>query len=109
VNVGTMRDQVTIQRYTKSRDPYGQEVQTWADLVTLQFADLHHVSGREAVVAKQMHAEATHKVVTRYVVEVKPQDRILYKGRVFNILDANDVDELHKTYELLCTEVIAGP
>ena len=108
MNVGTMRDRVTIQRATETRDAYGQSIQSWTTVGT-QFADLHHVSGREAVNALQVKAECTHKVTLRYVVPIKPQDQLLFGTRVFKILDANDVDELHKTYELLCTEVITPP
>lgn len=108
MNVGTMRDRVTIQRGTDTRDAYGQPITTWATVGTY-YADLHHLSGREAVNALQIKAEATHKVTLRYVVPITPKDRLLFGTRVFNIVDVNDVDELHRTYELLCTEVVNPP
>jgi SPP1 family predicted phage head-tail adaptor len=107
-----MRQRVTVQTLTETRDQYGQMQPSW-NPAGIYWAEVHNLAGREAVNAKQISAAVTHSVRMRYLGTLFPTPgllpsmRLIFNGSIYNILWVNDVDNRHKEYQLLVQEV--GP
>jgi len=101
LSAGRLRDRVTIQTKSITRDAYGAEVVTWATLATV-WASVESLSGREYMAAQQINAERVQRVVIRDRDDVMPHMRVTHRGRVMNI-DAilkRDLDHLY----LMCSD-----
>jgi SPP1 family predicted phage head-tail adaptor len=126
MNIGDLRNRVTIQRYDTTRDEAGQEIPDWKDLATV-WASVQPLQGRERFIAQQVQASLSHKVTIRYnrgwytewsfvtqnqiapigdQVKVSPKLRLVFDGRVLEINAVIDIEERHRFLELHCSEVI---
>jgi SPP1 family predicted phage head-tail adaptor len=104
LRIGALRHQVTIQSYTKSRDSYGGEVETWTDLHTGVWASVEPLIGREYLAAKQVQAEVSHKVRMRYIAGLLPAMRIVWGTRTFEIESILNVQERNRELVIMATE-----
>lgn len=101
-----MRQRVTLQSFTVTgRDAYGEETKSWADVGTY-YAEVVTLSGREAVNAQQLRADASHRVRMRWVGPILPDQQFLWDGRTLHILHVNNVDNRNREYQILCREVV---
>jgi SPP1 family predicted phage head-tail adaptor len=109
MNIGKLRHRIQVVRDTFASDDLGDMVPTpttvgtcWGEVVTL--------SGREAVNARQLKPETTHRVTLRWQgasVAIKPSDKLIYDSRTFNVLWVNNLDERNRQIDAYCTEVIS--
>lgn len=84
MNAGTLRHRVTLQRRTVTRESYGGETVTWADVATV-WARVEAIGGREYYGAGQTLAESTYTVAMRYRRDVAPSMRLVYGLWVFDV------------------------
>lgn len=106
MNAGKLRHRITIQDKVTVPDGYGGMTSTWQDVATV-WASVEPLKGKELYEAHQMKAELTHRVRIRYVEGIKPQMRIVFRGRELAIEAIIDPEERHESLELLCSEVVA--
>lgn len=102
IDPGRLRERVTVQRATVTKNAIGESVQAWADLVE-RWASVEGLSGREVLQSGQQQTEVTHRVRMRYVPGMTHTDRLLWRGRVLEVsslLEHNNRTE----HELLCVE-----
>jgi SPP1 family predicted phage head-tail adaptor len=100
---GPLRHWVTIRTYTKSRDAYGAEVETWADFATT-WASVEPLIGREYMAAKQISAEVSHKIRMRYIAGLLPTMKIAWGAREFEIVSILNVAERNNEVVIMATE-----
>lgn len=105
MNAGQLRHRVTIQQLTRVEDEGGGYEENWADIATV-WAAVKPMRGNERYEAQQVQSTLTHKVTIRYRAGIKPQMRLLYGNRFFNIEAVIDIEERHRWLELLCSEVV---
>lgn len=105
--IGKLRHRVTLQELVKTDDGYGGIVETWQDVATV-WAAIKPLRGNERYTAQQVQSELSHKITIRYQAGIKPQMKLLYKGRTFEIESVIDIEERHQWLELLCSEVVAN-
>lgn len=103
MRAGLLRHRVTIQSRGTGQDDYGGQVTTWTDLATVD-AEVKPLSGKELVAAQAVQSVVTHQVCMRYRADVTAQTRLLYRGRILNILAAPSVDERDRELQLICSE-----
>lgn len=101
---GVLNRQITIQQYTATRDSYGGEVQTWADHVTV-WAQKSHRTSREFFAAQKVNAETTDMFIIRYRSGIAVKMRVVFDGKTYDIIGANDPDGTRRELHLLCSEV----
>jgi len=106
VNIGKLRHRVTIQNKVTLLDGYGGVTSTWQDVATV-WASVEPLNGRELYAAQQVKAELTHRIRIRYMSGIKPEMRIAFDNRTFEIEAIIDPEERHESLELLCSEVVA--
>ena len=105
INSGQLRYQITIQRFDPLKDELGQETEgEWKDLKKV-WADIKTMQGREYFAAAAIQAENTYRFIIRYTDGITSDMRIVYKGRIFDIVQPpiND-DELRKTITIITKE-----
>jgi head-tail adaptor len=101
LNLGTMVHHVTIQRLTDGVDNSGAPQETWATLTTAWMARRQTRSGRvdEQFTADQLSSGSITEWTMRYlasmdpdIVDVPKSRRLLYLGRAYDILTAENMD-----------------
>jgi SPP1 family predicted phage head-tail adaptor len=110
VIIGPLRQRVTIETLSETRDRYGQMKPSWKPDGTF-YAEIKNLAGREAVNAKQISAVVTHAVRMRYVASLFPAPgllpsmRMLFGTATFNIIWVDDVENRHREYNLLVQQI----
>ncbi len=100
---GALRHLVKIQTYTKSRDAYGEEIETWEDFFA-PHASIEPLIGREYLAAKQVQAEVSHKIRMRYIAGITSTMRIVFGTRIFGIVSIINVQERNREIVIMATE-----
>lgn len=102
---GEMRHRVTLQKPALSRSSTGQPSKNW-ETVTLLWAKIEDLSGREYFIAQQAPtAQVTTRVTIRWRVGVKPEMRILYEDRIFDIKAVLEPEGRRRWLQIMCQEV----
>ena len=100
---GRLRKRVQLQTATEVDDSMGQLIPTAVTVATL-WAGIEPLQGKEAEQAKQIVAEASHKITLRYRSGVTAKHWLLYGVRKFHIAAVLNRDERNHELTLLCTE-----
>jgi head-tail adaptor len=111
---GSYRTVVTVQvPAAGTPDGDGGYTPAWQDAdpptwsVSLTAAPGRRGGGGEMGEAGTVIATQTHLARGRYRADVTTAVRLALAARVFNILTVRDLDEHHRTLELVCAEVVA--
>jgi len=105
VKIGELRNRITLQEYTISKDSFGAETETWSDVAQV-WASIEPLSGREYFAAQQINAQISTKVTIRYRAGIKPTMRVLFGNRVYGILSVINTGEKNRELILMCKEVL---
>lgn len=87
MEAGKLDRRVTLQRATFAQDDTGQEVATWADLVTV-WASKRDVSDGERVAAAEVAASITTRFQIRWGsawADLNPKDRVVCEGKTYDV------------------------
>ncbi len=106
MKIGKLRHRITIQEKVTVPDGYGGVTSTWKDMATV-WSSVEPLKGRELYAAQQVKTELSHRVRIRYMSGIKPEMRIAFDNRTFEIEAIIDPEERHESLELLCSEVVA--
>ena len=90
-------------------DSFGQPQKNWTTIGTYSLY-LRPLSTKEAAVARQIKAEATHNATTRWLgnsVQINPTCRFVTVDgkRVFGIVQVLNVEERNRQYEMILMEI----
>jgi len=99
---GELNRRITIQQRDSEQNTFGQQLLTWSD-VLICWAGIEQMQGRELEMAQAINAETTHRVTIRYRAGITPAMRVLYQGRVLNVLSVLDIDTAHVALHLMCS------
>lgn len=102
--VGPMRQRVTLQRPTRTRDGFGMEQSAWAEVGTY-WARVRQPRGRELMQAQQIQGILTDVIELRYIGPILTTDRFLFRGRTLNVLAVDNVENRDRQYLIHCQEV----
>lgn len=104
INIGDLRQRVTIEGYVVSSDGYGGRPKSWVPVATV-WAKVEPLRGREYFEAHQIKTEVTHRVIIRYRPDVTPEMRVkVGDNRYLLIESVIDIEERHRFLELICRE-----
>jgi len=103
------RHTIQIQQKSVSLDAYGQQVNTWTTLVTTKASIRPAGRLSEKVIGSQVTASLTHTIATRYQADLgspiaMAAMRILFNGRIINILSARILEEKNQWIVFDCIE-----
>lgn len=104
MNIGRLRNRVTIQRLAPGQDEYGQPLQVWENYAVV-WAEVKDVSGREYFESRQIPTSSvTTKVTIRYRSGLDAGMRVVGGKRVLNIQSIIDPDGKKRELLLMCEE-----
>ena len=72
------------------------------------WANVSPTTGREYEEAQKLRAETTYTVTTRYFYDIHPDCKILFRGRVMNIVSVLNVGELNTELRIVATEMMTN-
>ena len=82
---GKLRHRITIQERSKSQDATtGEEVKTWINFATVS-ASIEPLSVKDLLAAQGVKSEMTARITIRYLDDITPDMRILYRDKTYNI------------------------
>ncbi len=101
--IGTLTDRIQLQRKTMTTEDEGGAIAVFAALATV-WARVRERSARQAFAADGRGQNLTHSVVLRFRSDLKPGDRIVYRGRMLEIGSLADINGRRAYLSLQCTE-----
>ena len=104
---GFLRRRIELQRKTSTPDGAGGSTKGFETYDTV-FAEWRPLSGKDRLQAEQIQSAVGYRVLIRFKPSptnpqapfVKAEDRILYKGRPYNIRAVIDVEDRRRWLEL---------
>jgi SPP1 family predicted phage head-tail adaptor len=105
MRAGRLRQRITIQQNTPTRNGVGEEVESWSAFGgRARSARIVPLAGRELFGAQQRHAEAEYRIEMRFLLGITPAMRVAHDSRVFDILHVANVEERDRETHLLVKE-----
>jgi SPP1 family predicted phage head-tail adaptor len=101
--LGTLTDRVQLQRKTTTDEPEGGEVAVFTAIATV-WARVRQLSARKAYADDARGQSITHIVVMRFRTDLKPGDRIVYRGRALEIEALADINGRRAYLSCQCAE-----
>jgi SPP1 family predicted phage head-tail adaptor len=101
--LGTLTDRVTLQRKITTSEPEGGEVAVYSTLSTV-WARVRQLSARSSVAEDARGQSISHSVVIRFRTDLKPGDRIVYRGRNLEIAGLADINGRRAYLSCQCSE-----
>lgn len=104
MDAGRLRERVTVQQASESRNALGETVQAWNTFYSV-WASVEGVSARELLSAGQQQISISHRVRMRYLPGLTQSMRLQWRDRtleIVSLLEHNNRSE----HELLCQEAV---
>lgn len=101
--VGSLRDRVQLQKREMALMPDGGH-ETIFFPITSVWARVRSRSARFAREGDGRAATSTHNVVVRFRKDIAAGDRIIYRGRALEVLDAEDINGRRAYLACQCVE-----
>ena len=92
MQAGQMRNRITIQSRSTTRDSHGGQSETWTDVATV-WANIRPLSSRELIAAQAVQAATSHMITIRYRPGIVAAMRAVYNSRIFNLSAPMNTDE----------------
>jgi len=107
MKIGKLQHRIEIQENIFGEpDEHGNPAESWTTLATV-WADVMPLSGRELLLAQQVHATTTHQIRIRWRDNVKALQRVKFGTRAFDINAIINDREEDRMLLLTCTERVA--
>ena len=97
-----LRHVVSIRQRATDQNGYGENAGDWTDLLTDIRATVTPISGRERIKNAANLSEFDALVKLRYRDGIEPQMRVLFRGKLYEIVSVVNVTERDRCIELLC-------
>lgn len=101
---GELRERIAVQRVTNTRDSMGGVIQTWSTVYTL-WASVQPMSAGEQFRRQQIQAAADWKIIVRFKNAITITDRIVWRGRTFQISALSNDDLQTRFTTIACKEL----
>lgn len=105
MRAGELRHRVVLQAKTITRDDYGSPSPSYRSLATI-WAGVEDLTGREFWEASKINSEVTSRIKIRYRAGIRPDMRIIFSSRTFDILAVLDPEGRRTELHLMCRELV---
>ena len=85
IDVGKLRERVTIQNPTETYSPSGETTIVWDDVATNIYAEVEGLTSRDIVQAQQANVIASHRIRIRMRPDVSIRSRVIWRGRTMEV------------------------
>lgn len=103
VEAGKLRHKIDIQKFTTTKDSYGEDIKTWASYHKC-YASVNPLRGKEYFDTQQIVPEVDNKITIRYKSGIAPTMRIVWGTRTYEIRSVTNPDERNIMLEFLAVE-----
>ena len=103
--IGELNKQITIQYPTKASDGMGNFTETWTDHATIWCA-IWPLSAKETISSMQEVMTITGRIRIRYRNPFRPDWRLKFGNRYFNIVSKINVNERNEYLDLMVKEAV---
>lgn len=103
MNSYKLRHLAQIQEVSESLDSYRAVVQEWIT-IDEAFVQIDPLTAKEIERAKSVYGEATHRLVLRYFPGLTSKNRIIAKGKTFNLVSV--INEEEQDHWHICLGVV---
>lgn len=104
MKIGRLQHRIEIQENVfGEQDEHGNRERIWTTIAKV-WADVMPLSGRELLLAQQVNATTTHSIRIRFRDGLKPQQRVMFGERWFDINAIINTRESDRELLLSCTE-----
>lgn len=107
LDAGKLNQRITIQTPVERNEGAGGSVLAWADQWR-RWAQVITMAGREPRQAGVLVPQHSHLIKLRYLPELDQRHRILWAGKVLQIVAVSDKDGAHEETTVECNEVDHG-
>ncbi|MBV1758134.1 MAG: phage head closure protein [Dethiosulfatibacter sp.] len=101
---GKLNKRITIESRSKTQNSYGELLDTWTPLKNI-WAGIDPLSGRDFVAAKADQSEISHEITVRDGKDIKPNMRVVFGSRIFDIKAVLNINEAGREYVIMANEV----
>lgn len=107
MQAGKLRHRVQVQAPFEDRDDIGGVRQVWVTMDEL-WCNIEPLRGKEVFEAQSIEARLSHKITLRAAQTLDPRWRLVWVAmdRAFQIYSIRDLDERHRTVEVLAMEIL---
>lgn len=105
MRIGELKKRIEIQTPTKVSDGMGGFVLSFSTMATI-WGSLWPISASEQIQSMQPGMIVTHRIRIRYRSVLRPDWRLKYGNRYFNIVSILNPNTANKMLEILCKEAI---
>lgn len=85
MKIGDLRHRIALQAPTDYHDEFGQPMRSWTTYATV-WAQVSASGMGESISGAQLSASESYAVLCRYNASIKTNHRILFVGKVLNIV-----------------------
>lgn len=103
MRAGELRHRIILQEPVHTRNTFNEMVTTYSDVATV-WASIEWGSGRRYEAASQLNSEVQGIIRIRYRSDVRPEWRLQYGSRYFQILSMANIRERDEELHLNCKE-----
>lgn len=108
MRAGALDERITIQSAVITQDAIGNVIETWSDLMTVA-ASVQTSGGSEKYYSAALVSESTHKIMMRYYSAMETRGmRLIWRGRVLDILHIDFSRRIQGEMYLLAKELISN-
>ena len=101
--IGTLTDRVVLKRREMSGEAEGGHNVVFVPMGSV-WARVRSLRGRQGVTADGRAVEVSHAVVLRFRRDLKPGDRLVYRGRNLEVVSAADLNGRRAYLSCGCSE-----
>lgn len=98
-----MTDRVQLRRREMAGEDEGGHVAMFVPVASL-WARVRSLTGRQGSSADGRAVEISHAVVLRFRTDIRPGDRIVYRGRSLDVVSAADLNGRRAYLSCACSE-----
>ena len=102
IDPGKLRERVTVQQATETRNAIGETVLAWSTYDTV-WASVEGVSSREALDAGKIDVQISHRVRMRYLSGMTQNMRLSWRNRTLEIVSLLEYGN-RSEHVLICQE-----
>lgn len=99
-----LNTRIQLQRFSSTTNDFGEEIREWSTYGEA-FAKVEPMVGREYLAASAEVGEVKLKVTIRYRADTTRLDRVIVRGDVFEIVDAQDIKYQRRELLLYCRHI----
>ena len=104
IRPGSLNERIVVQSSTMRTNALGESVPSWQDYAS-RWATVEGVSAREYLSSGQQNVSISHRVVTRWIAGMNHSMRIVWRGRVLEIVSLLEHDKQTRQ-EAICNEKV---